>query len=68
MIANISSQLQGIAIGVIALCIIIAGFMFFLGEGMSRKAKSWLGFIIFGAVLVFGAATIAQTIQTTAGF
>lgn len=68
MIASITTQLQGIAIGVIVLCLVVVGFMFLFGEGPSRAAKRWLGWIVLGAVIVFGAATIAQTIQTTAGF
>jgi len=42
--------------------------MFLFGDGPSRVAKRWLLFIIVGAVIIWGAATIAQTIQTTAGF
>lgn len=61
-------RLQATAMGVIVLCIVIAGFMFFFGENTSRTAKKWLGYIFAGAILVFGATTWGSTIKGVSGF
>ena len=68
MLTTLTGRIQAIALSAIILCIVIVGAMFLFGEGPSRAAKRWLGWIIVGAILIFGAATIAQTVQTTLGF
>ncbi|MEC2394323.1 hypothetical protein BK717_28795 [Bacillus thuringiensis serovar malayensis] len=64
-----SGKLQGLGIAVIIFCVCIIAFMFMFGEGPSRTAKKWLGYIVVGGVLLWGAGTFASTVQgVTAGF
>ena len=63
-----TSKLQGIALTVIVFCIAVTGFMFLFGEGPSRTAKKWFGYIVFGAIIIFGASTLGQTIKSVGGF
>ncbi|MFB7304591.1 MULTISPECIES: TrbC/VirB2 family protein [Bacillati] len=67
-VSTFTGKLQGIALGVIIACIVITGFMFIFGEGPSRTAKKWLMYIIIGAVLIFGAATLGDTVKNVSGF
>ncbi|WMX58527.1 TrbC/VirB2 family protein [Peribacillus sp. R9-11] len=67
-VKTFTGKLQGIALVVIICCIVITGFMFIFGEGPSRTAKKWLVYIVIGAVLIFGAATLGSTIQDVSGF
>lgn len=67
-IANATNKLQGIALTVIIFCIAVTGFMFIFGEGPSRTAKKWLMYIVIGAVIIFGASTLGQTIKSVGGF
>lgn len=63
-----TGKLQGIGLVTIVTCLAIIGFMFMFGEGPSRTAKKWLFYVIAGAFLLFGAATLGSTIKDTAGF
>lgn len=67
-LTTLTGKIQGIALAVIILCIVLSGVMFLMGEEMSRNAKKWLGYIIIGALLIFGAATLGTTIQGLGGF
>lgn len=67
-VSSFTGKLQGIALVVIIACIVITGFMFIFGEGPSRTAKKWLVYIVIGAVLIFGAATLGSTIKDVSGF
>ncbi|MDM5335785.1 TrbC/VirB2 family protein [Fictibacillus enclensis] len=67
-VTSFTGKLQGLALGVIICCIVITGFMFLFGEGPSRTAKKWLVYVVIGAVLIFGAATLGSTIQDVSGF
>ncbi|EHL64988.1 MULTISPECIES: TrbC/VirB2 family protein [Bacillus cereus group] len=64
-----TGRLQAIGLVTIVFCVCIAGFMFWMGEEMSRNAKKWLMRIVIGAIFVFGAGVVGQTIQgVTGGF
>lgn len=65
---NITSRLQGISLSVIIFCVVVTGTMFLFGEGPSRTAKKWLTYIVIGALIIFGASTIGQTIKSVGGF
>lgn len=67
-VSSFTGKLQGISLTVIISCICITGLMFVFGEGPSRTAKKWLIYIITGAVLIFGAATLGSTIKSISGF
>lgn len=67
-LSTATGKLQGISMSVIVFCIVITGLMFVFGEGPSRAAKKWLMYIVVGAIIVFGAATIGSTIQDVSGF
>lgn len=65
---DLTTNIQGITMSVVVLCIVITGVMFIFGEGPSRTAKKWLLYIGVGAFLVWGAATLGTTIQDVSGF
>lgn len=67
-VSTFTGKVQGISLTIIIACIVISGIMFIFGEGASRTAKKWLIYIIVGAVLIFGAATLGSTIQDVSGF
>lgn len=67
-IANATSKLQGISLTIVIFCVVITGLMFLFGEGPSRTAKKWLTYIVIGAIIIFGASTIGQTIKSVGGF
>ena len=71
-IDSFTSQLSGLlkntSIGVIILCFSITGLMFIFGEGPSRTAKKWLTYIVIGALIIFGAAALSETLKTVGGF
>lgn len=67
-VSSFTGKVQGIALTVIIACIVVTGVMFIFGEGPSRTAKKWLVYIVIGAVLVFGGATLGSTIQDVSGF
>ncbi|EMF0336548.1 TrbC/VirB2 family protein [Enterococcus faecium] len=66
--SNTTSKLQGISLSVIIFCVVVTGMMFLFGEGPSRTAKKWLTYIVIGALIIFGASTIGQTIKSVGGF
>ncbi|HAQ5095814.1 TPA: TrbC/VirB2 family protein [Enterococcus faecium] len=66
--SNMTSKLQGISLSVIIFCIVVTGLMFLFGEGPGRTAKKWLTYIVIGAIIIFGASTIGQTIKSVGGF
>nr|WP_255444166.1 TrbC/VirB2 family protein [Bacillus sp. SH7-1] len=63
-----TGKLQAIGLAIVIFCVAIAGVMYMLGEEMSRKAKQWLFRIIVGAIILFCAATIGDTITAVSGF
>lgn len=67
-VSNATSKLQGISLTIVIFCIVITGLMFLFGEGPSRTAKKWLTYIVIGAIIIFGASTIGQTIKSVGGF
>lgn len=67
-VASYTSKLQGISFVVIVACVATAGFMFFFGDGASRKAKAWLVSILIGAIFIWGASTFASSAQDITGF
>lgn len=67
-ISTLTGYLRGISLTVIILCITITGIMFLMGEEMSRNAKKWLMYIVVGAVLIFAATTLGNTLQGLADF
>ncbi|HFU7090106.1 TPA: TrbC/VirB2 family protein [Bacillus cereus] len=58
-----AGRLQSTAMWIALLCVVITGLMFMFGEGPSRKAKTWLLYIIGGCIIVWGAMEIVQTVQ-----
>lgn len=65
---TITGRLQTISLSVIIFCVAVTGLMFVFGEGPSRTAKRWLTYIVIGAIIIFGASTIGQTIKSVGGF
>ena len=66
--SNVTSKVQGISLSIVIFCVVITGLMFLFGEGPSRTAKRWLTYIVIGALIIFGAATICSTIKSVGGF
>lgn len=66
--SGLSSQLKATSIGVIILCFSITGLMFIFGEGPSRTAKKWLTYIVIGALIIFGATALSDTLKGLGGF
>ena len=66
--SNVTSKVQGISLSIVIFCVVITGLMFLFGEGPSRTAKRWLTYIVIGALIIFGAATIGSTIKSVGGF
>lgn len=62
VIQDWTGKLQTITLSIVIGCLVITGLMFIFGEGPSRAAKKWLIYIVVGALIVWGAATIGQTI------
>lgn len=67
-VSTFTGKLQGISLTIIIACLAITGLMFVFGEGPSRTAKKWIIYIITGAVIIFGAATIGSTVKDVSGF
>ena len=67
-LGTFTGRVQSIALAVIIACLVINGVMFMFGEEAARKAKHWIMYVIIGAVVVFGAATIGSTVQSVVGF
>lgn len=65
---DLTSNIQGITMSIVVLCIVITGVMFIFGEGPSRTAKKWLLYIGVGSFLVWGATTLGSTFQDVSGF
>lgn len=60
-LAQATSTLQGFAIGVAVIMIVIAGYQLFLGGDQGvQKGKKILIWTAVGLVLIFGANAIAQ--------
>lgn len=67
-VSTLASNLQIVAGSVIVLCIVITGVMFMLGDGPSRKAKTWLFSIAIGAIIVWGATSLSTWLRSSSGF
>lgn len=67
--ADILGILQGVGVGIIAICVVIVGYKILTGgrEGL-REAKSSVVGLIIGAVLLFGAMAVSEWLKTTATF
>lgn len=63
LLDNVATKTQIVAVAIITVCLIGAGLMHMFGEGLSAKAKKWILGIVIGGIIVFGAATISQTIK-----
>lgn len=68
LLEDIATKTQIVTIAVITICLIAAGLMHMLGEGLSIRAKQWIISIIIGGVIVFAASTIAQGIRDVANY
>jgi hypothetical protein len=66
---DITNLLQGIGIGVLVVFIAILGFKVITGgrEGL-REAKSSVVGLIIGAVLIWGAGSLAEWLQQISNF
>lgn len=67
-ITSTTGKIKGLLLGVGGLCVVIAGCMMLFGGGMSQKAKGWLGWIIVGCLVGWGAAEIVSTLRSVSGF
>lgn len=66
--SNMTTKIQGISLSIVVFCVVVVGLMFLFGEGPSRTAKKWLTYIVIGALIIFGASTIGDTIKSVGGF
>jgi len=66
---EITTLLQGLGIGVLMICIALLGFKVITGgrEGLREAKGSFVGLII-GAVLLWGAGSLAEWLQQISSF
>ncbi|MDH6364509.1 hypothetical protein M2139_001500 [Enterococcus sp. PF1-24] len=67
-ITEFGNFLKTIAKPSLFVCVILVGFMFFSGNKGAEKGKSWLFWLLIGACLIFGGATVADMIEQTTTF